>query len=231
MNRTLCTLAALAALAPTSASAMFPASAKNASPTVAFPDVCKTPVPGGPVAIPYASGAVQGKDQGLDVETATKGTQPSGKKVQTTTINASTLPAVVANFDLSMEELLSEAPEVPAECTGKAAAVYWNQYEVWSSTVGEMMLLLEDVQRSASRWARADAAPMADAAWINANAAEYLSLTLLRSADLCSTASDDVVSAAEVQLGGMTQGTRGAPVVASVAYHHFALTFVANVRN
>lgn len=42
---------------------MFPASTKAAGQCVAFPDVCKTPTPGGPVPIPYPNIAMlpQGK--------------------------------------------------------------------------------------------------------------------------------------------------------------------------
>jgi hypothetical protein len=41
---------------------MFPASTKRSGVTFSFPDVCKTPTPGGPVPVPYPNGTYEVKN-------------------------------------------------------------------------------------------------------------------------------------------------------------------------
>jgi hypothetical protein len=61
---------------------MIPASTKSGNAILAFPDVCKTPNPGGPVPIPYPNQAMTGQAK-TAVKTAAIGSTLSAQKVST----------------------------------------------------------------------------------------------------------------------------------------------------
>jgi hypothetical protein len=81
--------------------------------TIAFPDVCKTPAPGGPVPVPYPNTAKMGSNQ------------EAAKKVKTENKGSATKMSVLdaAALDASVEKAAATATwENPVEIEVKGAA-------------------------------------------------------------------------------------------------------------
>jgi len=69
---------------------MVPASTKPGNAILAFPDVCKTPTPGGPVPVPYPNQAMTGQAK-TAVKTAAIGSTLGAQKVPTGSVTGTSM--------------------------------------------------------------------------------------------------------------------------------------------
>ena len=91
---------------------MFPASTKGGGVEFSFPDVCKTPTPSGPIAVPYPNGTYEVKNKAANSSpkntTSSKVTSTSGSKVAMSMGDeAGTMKGVVSS--ITMGKLVGNA--------------------------------------------------------------------------------------------------------------------------
>jgi|SRR5688500_11235487 hypothetical protein len=95
---------------------MIPTSTKSGNAIAVFPDVCKTPSPGGPVPIPYPNLATTGQAK-TAVKTATLGLTPSAQKVSTGDVAGTSMQGIAGQAKTAAISYTRGTPKVSLEGT------------------------------------------------------------------------------------------------------------------
>ena len=133
-----------------SLAAVAPASAKTTGPTIGFPDVCKTPILGKPVAAPYVALARASKSKSKrTVVKTSKGNARSLIKTAPVAITKANATQHAANAWANVEAVVARVPKAPKICKGKAAVQYWDRIELWTASSYQAMALAERVSAAA----------------------------------------------------------------------------------